>query len=189
MFITKKATSRARTVAAATSVLALSVVLTACGGNDDSSGSATTDTSSTASDTSAETTTTDVNDADAEPVDIEANSLAVGDCIDMSTVGSMIDTVPTVDCTTPHDGEVFALFTLEPDADFPDDLPMDAEEQVTTLCSGAFADYVGAAYEDSSIYISYITPTDATWAQGDDQLQCLLLVDEPVTTSIAGSGL
>ncbi len=184
MFLTKKATSRARSLAAAaTSALALSVVLTACGSGDDSR---TTSDTSTASATAAEART---DTSDAEPVDTEANSLVVGDCIDVSALGSMVSTVPTVDCTTPHDGEVYALFTLEPDADFPDDLPMDADEQVDSLCTSAFADYVGTAHEESSISMSFIMPTSGTWEEGDDQVQCLLIVDEPVTASLAGSGL
>lgn len=101
-------------------------------------------------------------------------SLEEGDCFndpDTSSV-SEVDAVP---CAEPHDNEVYAV------ADHParDDDPypgLSALDRYSwNYCLGEFAGYVGIAYEDSRLDVSYLQPSPATWEDaGDREIVCFL---------------
>lgn len=168
-----------------TAALTLTFALTACGSSSDEKSADKTDTTTTTTTEldAAETETTEAP----ESTDVAAYDLAVGDCLDLSTTASTgeVDTIPTVDCAVEHDGEVFAVSNLDSAT-----LPDDVAEQASQLCYDAFEPYVGTSYEESSIYFSYVYPTSATgYLMGNDQIQCILEPETPVTGSLAGSGL
>lgn len=112
----------------------------------------------------------------------------VGQCLDTS--GEVAETegevghFPVVDCGEPHDAEVYAVVeSAEPEFD------IDAIEQEADLaCYEAFESYVGLAWEDSSLYYSFVYPSSRSWDDGDRQIACLLIVDGQ-TGSLKDSGI
>ncbi|MDU0348981.1 septum formation family protein, partial [Actinomyces sp. MRS3W] len=103
-----------------------------------------------------------------------------------TATGGAADTVTNVsrvDCASPHLYEVYAEGAISADT-FPDDELM--EQYVSDICYGAFETYVGMSYDDAYAQGSYaassLRPTEATWAQGDRTVSCLL-------TSVDGSQL
>ncbi|RMI12480.1 hypothetical protein EBM89_08565 [Cellulomonas triticagri] len=117
--------------------------------------------------------------------------IAVGDCLDMSgenttsTVETEVETLPTVPCDQPHDGEVYAEKELEGEK-----IPADLMTQVEQFCYDEFEPFVGQAYETSRVEIYYLYPQEQSWSMGDRGIQCIgIAMDEPVTGSMRGTGL
>lgn len=99
-------------------------------------------------------------------------SLAVGDCFDdPSESAGEISDVAIVDCTEPHDNEVFHVIDVA-DGTFPGDAAL--AEQAQAECLPAFEAYVGTTYEESALDVFPITPTAGSWEAGDRQVVCAL---------------
>ncbi len=107
------------------------------------------------------------------------DDIAVGDCMDIpeEDVFSEID---PIDCTEPHDLEVYALVDLSDIslefssvALYPGD---DAVyEAAYNACWDAFESYVGVPYEDSVLYLDTFTPTLEGWEERGDRIaNCVL---------------
>jgi len=98
-------------------------------------------------------------------------TLDVGTCFD--DPGSYVEVadVPVVDCSRPHDNEVFANQDLT-GADFP------GTDQVinraNAICYGNFSSYIGIAYESSVYEIGTLYPTEESWAAGDREVICFV---------------
>ncbi|WP_340696775.1 septum formation family protein [Cellulosimicrobium funkei] len=115
-------------------------------------------------------------------------SVQVGDCIVSSKLddADLVESVPVVPCSEPHDAEVYAETEL-PAGDYPGD------EAVTTsaeeFCYGAFEPFVGLPYEESAHEYWYFTPRADGWTrQGDRVVQCVLDTNgTDVTGSLQGS--
>lgn len=115
--------------------------------------------------------------------------LSVGDCFDDTDgiSGGEVSDVPVVECSEPHDNEVFHTFDLD-DGDFPgDDAMMTQAEEV---CVPAFEEYVGTDYASSRLDIFPITPTEGSWDTGDREIVCALYDVElaKLEGSMKGSG-
>ena len=100
-------------------------------------------------------------------------ALRVGDCMASTDPATEVQTVPTRPCTEVHDSEIFAS-TMLPDGDFPGD------DAVTTsvddFCYGQFQAFVGMAYEQSALGLSYFMPSQESWdGMGDRQILCILV--------------
>jgi len=99
--------------------------------------------------------------------------LITGDCFDTESIqeGGGEQTVDVIDCSLPHDNEVFHLFDMD-DGDFPGDdaVETDANEG----CVAQFEAYVGIGYDDSAIYVRAFYPSVDTWADGDREVVCML---------------
>ncbi|WDG17995.1 septum formation family protein [Microbacterium sp. Clip185] len=112
-------------------------------------------------------------------------TLSVGDCMNNTSSEEVTD-VPVVPCSDPHDTEVYYEFSL-PDGEYPgkDEVYSAAEEG----CYNEFANFVGIAYEESTLEFSYFAPTQQSWDQGNDRLVSCLVVDtaEQVTGTLAGA--
>ena len=92
-------------------------------------------------------------------------SLEVGDCFDDPGFGSQVSDVPIVECSQPHDNEVYAVFE-SPDGSLP---PVSEFEQG---CLDRFDSYFSASYATSEIYAGYFSPSDDSWADGDRETIC-----------------
>jgi Septum formation len=117
--------------------------------------------------------------ADAE--EVSTHFLEVGDCIADSVPGGgeEIFSVPTVPCSEPHAEEVYAALTL-PERDFPG---MDALfQQGEELCMAEFESFVGVPYEESALYLSFLTPSEESWSNGDRQVICTIYDPDGETT-------
>ena len=102
---------------------------------------------------------------------VEAGSLQVGDCIILPTE-DQFDEVRRLDCTAPHDGEIFFVGD-HPDGDFPSDEAFDSF--VDEECLPAFAAFTGSAFDDQDVLdIGWFTPTEGSWENGDREVSCHL---------------
>ncbi len=113
-------------------------------------------------------------------------SLVVSDCLADADVPDEVTTVRVVDCTAPHDSEIFAR-TEAPDDAFPGDDELEA--RLVEFCrSDAFTDFVGIPFAESRYSTRGYYPTAESWANGDRELLCTI-VDESgaqLTGSLAG---
>jgi hypothetical protein len=102
-------------------------------------------------------------------------------------VSDEVTSVPLVECSEPHDSEVFAR-SDSTSASFPGDAAL--SDELTTFCTGdAFTDFVGIPYFDSIYETSGYFPTEGSWGDGDRELLCTIW--DPagqVTGSLSGIG-
>jgi len=119
--------------------------------------------------------------------DGDANDLGVGDCTNDDLTGEVAD-VETVDCDESHVAEVYAVFDLE-GRDFPGDA--ETASQAEDGCNGPrFEDYVGIPYNQSTLYTTFLTPTEESWNDADDRTVICFAVTEdrsPTTGSVEGA--
>lgn len=119
----------------------------------------------------------------------EVFNIEVGACMDSAQLaGDEVSQVTTIDCAEEHDVEAYASTQLEGDT-YPgkDAILAKADE----FCLAEFTTFVGvASYEESSLFFSYLYPTEESWNDADDrEILCLLIADTPVTGTLEGSGL
>lgn len=98
-------------------------------------------------------------------------SIEVGDCINgaVADEDGTVAEIPTVDCSIPHEEEVYAVATLDID-EFPGDT--DLADQGSQICLDGWEDFVGLAYEESVLNYWVLYPTEETFAVGDRQIVC-----------------
>lgn len=98
--------------------------------------------------------------------------LEAGDCF--SAESDQLDTVLVVDCAQPHEYEAFHVFDHEAGADEP--YPGDTAlfDYADTECQPPFEEFVGHDYQTSIWYITSLTPSEETWADGDREIVCTL---------------
>jgi hypothetical protein len=112
------------------------------------------------------------------------NDIAVGDCMNIPE-DDEFSTIDTIDCTEPHDLEVFANIDLGVASSEYNSLAAYPGEDAVyeaafNACWDAFEGYVGVPYEDSVLYLDAFTPTFEGWREQDDRIvNCLVFaVDE-----------
>jgi hypothetical protein len=112
--------------------------------------------------------------------------LEVGDCFSVDS--DQLETVTVVDCEASHEYEVFALIDHEAGADEP--YPGDSEvlAYADTVCQPPFEAYVGHDYETSIWYITSLSPSEETWADGDREIVCTLNQQDDSQEPIAVTG-
>lgn len=120
-----------------------------------------------------------------ESGDLDVFKLAVGDCFNDSG-STMVSEIPVVPCSDPHDYEVYYEVEMAP-GDFPGDDAITTQAEAD--CTAQFATFIGLPYDQSSLYFSYLTPTQQSWDDADDRLiQCIVADQEAQTTgSLAGA--
>jgi len=118
--------------------------------------------------------------------DTSVRDLRVGDCLQMDDLGDVVRNVPTVECSEPHDGEVYASSELE-GAAYPGVTRV--LELVESGCYEAFEPYIGAAYEDSDLEIFYLYPLERSWRVDRGYLCIAYPLDgSMLSESVEGSG-
>lgn len=111
-------------------------------------------------------------------------SIKVGDCLNEAD-GETVSAVPVVPCGEPHDEEAYFEYTFSGDV-FPG---ADAvSEQADEACYGAFAGFVGLAYEESALdYFPYI-PTEESWNGLNDRVVTCMVYDPAAQSTGTLSG-
>lgn len=113
-------------------------------------------------------------------------TLAVGDCLNDLSSPDEVTSVPTVDCSEPHDSEVFARSDSTA-TEFPGDQAL--FDELDAFCQGdAFTQFVGIPYADSIYGTSGYVPTQASWDSNNDR-ELLCTIGDPngqTTGSLAG---
>lgn len=123
-------------------------------------------------------------------------TLQVGDCLDyasQSAESTEFTSLPTIPCDQQHDTEIYAETTLT-EEQYKEALAASTDTETLTFadqfCYDAFAPFVGTSYEESALEFTLLSPTDESWAQGDDVLQCLVVhLDGGLTGTMRGSAL
>ncbi|MET0966832.1 MAG: septum formation family protein [Nakamurella sp.] len=99
--------------------------------------------------------------------------LGVGDCTDHIPTGAE-DTaadIASVDCDDRHLTEVYLSVPLEPlGPDYP--RHADIVEAATEGCGAGFVDYIGIPWLDSQNTFQFVTPSEASWQDGDTTALC-----------------
>lgn len=183
--------------------LLIGVVLTllaiGCSGEESSAPATTTTTEPPPS-----TTTTE---APVEAGDVRyVYSPEVGDCFDRRRLEDEegVQVVLVLDCSLPHEREVFALVTVD-DALLAQVAPPQEEpptaagpwpgdetlgEVARLACPRSFDAWAGVAYERSELEIAWLAPDAERWAEGSRTLACTVTDggDGRLVGSMAGSG-
>jgi len=106
---------------------------------------------------------------------VDAFAIRVGDCFDDTSVlasdeAGEVSSLPGVPCSEPHDNEVFAVFDVAYDS-FPGDEVM--SEHAFSECMARFEGFVGTVYEESTLDITALYPSDQSWSmQNDREVVC-----------------
>ena len=85
--------------------------------------------------------------AEIEQKNADVFQLEVGQCLNDGEETGLVDDVPTVDCASEHDSEVYFVFDLD-DGDYPGATEVD--DAADAGCLGAFTDYVSPAHSRHS---------------------------------------
>lgn len=118
--------------------------------------------------------------------DLSVFELQVGDCFDVTTDGTELESVRAIPCDEAHTYEAFWSGNYAGDVQ-----PAEAEyvAWLEDQCLPAFETYVGLAYADSVFYTSSLSPTVESWADGDRSFTCYLhnQDESPMTGSARGA--
>jgi len=104
-------------------------------------------------------------------------TLEMGDCFDdwegatSNAQSEEITDVPIVDCSEPHDNEIYMMEEL-PDGSYPGDTAM--EETAIGVCYDGFEEFVGTPYDESELDFGWLFPTSDSWAEGDREVICFV---------------
>jgi hypothetical protein len=112
-------------------------------------------------------------------------SIKVGDCLNDAAKTGQVSTVPTVDCSSPHDSEAYFTNRL-PDGGYPGDSTVTSGAE--TICAPAFTSFIGKAVAHSNYNYSYYVPTSDSWASGDREVVCVAFTNsgDRVTGTLKG---
>ena len=100
--------------------------------------------------------------------------LGIGDCINEWSADDdeNVSSVPKIDCSEPHDREVYYEGTLDESGPYPAGDALN--DMVNEGCVDAFEDFVGTDYVESALDFSSLMPTEDGWEQGDREYLCLI---------------
>ena len=98
--------------------------------------------------------------------------LNLGACILDAAIPASSDEamVTKVECSEPHDSELFAKLSLN-EARYPGagNLIAQGEER----CQILFGDFIGVKFSESSLEFSFYYPTPSSWVDGDRSIYCM----------------
>lgn len=102
-------------------------------------------------------------------------SLRAGQCFDDPEVEvEEVTNVTIVDCGSPHDNEIYAVFDA-PGSDYP------GSKDLTALanagCLARFTSFVGVAFDISDLHATFLAPTEESWSSRDDREVICYLFD------------
>ena len=109
---------------------------------------------------------------------------AVGDCFDLRPVDKAPPIHLVLDCSLPHQRQVFATFDYTGGKDYPNQDVL--ETQAKLQCPKSWAAFVGAPYETSRFEMAFDLPDQTTWGNGIRHVIGCLIVD-PQGGLITGS--
>lgn len=102
---------------------------------------------------------------------VDAFTIRLGDCFDNTRAlagdeAGEVSSLPGVPCSEPHDNEVYAVFDVDY-AEFPGDQAM--SEGAFDACLARFEGFVGNAYENSTLDITALYPSNQSWSTHSDR--------------------
>lgn len=111
--------------------------------------------------------------------------LRIGDCFNVADADE-ISEVDAHPCNESHRYELFHVATWDAGGDYPTEQAM--IDFVIRECVPAFDDYVGMAFQRSTLDFIHFAPLEAGWIAGDRIFQCALFdpFDEELHESLEG---
>ncbi|KQS17669.1 septum formation family protein [Frigoribacterium sp. Leaf186] len=115
------------------------------------------------------------------------DGLDVGTCFTVGDLGREgTGDVETASCDEAHDEEAYLVGELD-GGEFPGGL--EVFDEASAQCDAAFADYVGASYDESLVDYGVLAPTEKGWDDGERSVVCYLYTYGTTRVgSLAGSG-
>ena len=112
-------------------------------------------------------------------------TIKVGNCLNFGDGTGEVTEVQVIDCASAHDSEAYQSVIMT-DGDFPGATAV--EDAAISDCTTSFVTFVGHDYESSVLDFSYYYPTEASWADGDREILCLVVDPNGKSTgSLAGA--
>lgn len=110
-----------------------------------------------------------------------AEDLRIGDCIKEPPQDDSVFRISVVPCAEAHEGEVYAAIDVA-GSEYPgvDELTAKANDD----CFEELETYAPAAYENESVEVFFLYPTDQSWRVGDRAITCIATTDGSRTGSI-----
>lgn len=127
------------------------------------------------------------HDDKTKPASVSVFDLKVGDCFVAPTdVKAELADLAKVPCDVSHQQELYAKvdYTAAGSNDVTDTYPGDAvlDKYAQGACAEKYVGYVGIAYPDSGLWMTYLYPSARSWQQSKDRsILCF------VTTTAGGS--
>lgn len=115
--------------------------------------------------------------------------LEVGDCIPLVEYGAEeeIYDLPVVPCEQPHTDEIYYIFQVDDDGEYPGDDPLN--ETAWDGCIAQFEAFVGVPYDSSALDVYTYQPTRTSWARADDRtVHCIVFSYDDVTGTLRDAG-
>lgn len=113
-----------------------------------------------------------------EAVEVSAQQVVVGNCIDGAGSGKSVDTVTVVPCDVQHRSEAVAGVTFDDADDYPGTRPL--REQLTEVCGyDALGD---TGFGEGLLDFSLWFPSKDSWDDGDPTGLCVVTTPEGTTT-------
>ncbi|MEZ5228855.1 MAG: septum formation family protein [Acidimicrobiales bacterium] len=114
---------------------------------------------------------------------VEAGGVGVfaikyGDCL-VAPLEGEVQSVEGVPCDQPHDSQAYDTFDLTGFDAFPGDA---LDEPAYNGCLDRFESFVGIPFEESILWVTFMSPTADGWAQGDREIQCLIIPESGTIT-------
>lgn len=106
-----------------------------------------------------------------ETQEVYVDNLSVGDCVDEAERTSYYVIVP---CEGEHERQTLDLATLDDRAEYPGKDVVTEEARALCWDSYSLAASDWPAEEEELLYYDRVTPSSATWAEGDRTVICLL---------------
>lgn len=107
---------------------------------------------------------------DAGPTNVFA--LRVGNCATASDYTSQSNDLVLTPCAEPHHMEFFHIFDVEDRDAYPGTATMNAE--ANQGCRAAWGELPDNALAEELVEMSTLSPSEATWAQGDREVLCIV---------------
>ena len=119
---------------------------------------------------------------------ISVFNVQVGDCLLDIPGGEMVADSVGVPCSEPHLFEVYYEELITGLDSFDQQA---IGERADAVCFEQYEQYVGTPYESSTLDFSSLVPTSESWAQGDNEITCLIASTDgsELTGSARSSGL
>ena len=124
---------------------------------------------------------------------VSAFDIKPGQCLlPPKDVREEISSLQVVDCTKPHTQEAYAIVKYdgtgsENGAAYPGDATLGKFAE--GACGEQYESYVGIAYQDSSLFFTYLLPSARSWQEGNDRsVICFVTTTgEELTASVKNS--
>lgn len=129
---------------------------------------------------------------DDEGEGVSVFSIEPGQCFEgPGEVKAQLSELTEVECGEPHAHEAYAVLGYEAaDGETPDVYPGDdaLTKFADGACAGAFGEYVGVDYLDSSLFYTFLLPSARSWDDDDRNVVCFVTTaGEPLQDSVEGS--